>query len=329
MKNIGYDSRWNGQHGIGRFAVEVSDRLNFSHHFINNTPPTKALSEFSLGRWANQSGAKAIYSPGYIPPCGTKIPFAFTIHDLNHIDVPHNSSLLKRAYYRIIIRPAIDRAYRVLTVSEFSRQRIIEWSGCNPEKVCVVGNGVSKAFSINTEKQIREYRYLFCCSNRKGHKNEYRLLHAFVESGLSNDLKLVFTGYPDNGLKALIQNLGLTEAVIFTGLISEADLSSWYRGAEATVFPSLYEGFGLPVIESMACGTPVIASNTTSLPEVGGNAGYYVDPLDIENIAQGIRRVTSDNNLRSQMCENGLIRARAFTWDRTASLVKKAIGGIV
>lgn len=329
MNNIGYDSRWNGQHGIGRFAVEVSNRLNFSYHFKSDTPPTKALSEFSFGRWANSCGAKALYSPGYIPPCGTKLPFAFTIHDLNHIDVPHNSSFLKRTYYRMIIRPAIDRAYRVLTVSEFSRQRIIEWSGCSPEKVRVVGNGVSEAFTINVAEQSRAFRYLFCCSNRKGHKNEHRLLQAFVASGLSNELKLVLTGSPDLEIKNIIKNLGIEDKIIFTGRISEAELSSWYRGAEATIFPSLYEGFGLPIIESMACGTPVIASNTTSLPEVGGDSGYYVNPLDIQSIANGMKLVTSNENLRSEMRERGLARAKTFTWDRTASLVSEAIDGIV
>lgn len=329
LHGVIFDSRWIGSHGIGRFAKEVSDRLNFTASHISDKNPAGLFSAIQLGLWATPKKGKALFSPSYIPPIFSSLPFSFTIHDLNHIDVEYNSSLLKRIYYRAIIRPAIKRAYRVLTVSEFSKKRIIDWSGCLPEKVKVVGNGVTAVFNDAVEPMKPGYSYIFCCSNRKGHKNEPRLIRAFQKSGLDNQLKLVFTGKADENISRLIKELSLETSIVFTGQVSEDTLASWYKGAIVTAFPSLYEGFGLPLIESMACGTPVIASNTTCLPEIGGDAGYYVDPLSIESIAEGLKHVVGDESLRKEMREKGLSRAKLFTWDRTASLVSDALKGMI
>ena len=195
--------------------------------------------------------------------------------------------------------------------------------------VKVVGNGVTTVFNDAVEPMKPGYTYIFCCSNRKGHKNEPRLLQAFQKSGLSNQLKLVFTGKSDEESSNLINKLNLEASVVFTGQVSEETLASWYKGAIVTAFPSLYEGFGLPLIESMACGTPVIASNTTCLPEIGGDAGYYVDPLSVDSIAEGLKHVVGDESLRKEMREKGLSRAKLFTWDRTASLVSDALKGMI
>ncbi|MCU1756083.1 glycosyltransferase family 4 protein [Pseudomonas helleri] len=328
LDGVIFDSRWIGSHGIGRFAKEVSERLKFTVNYSSTINPAGLFSAFALGLWATPKRGKSIFSPSYIPPVFSSLPFSFTIHDLNHIDVSHNSSLFKRIYYRTIILPAVKRAYRVLTVSEFSKKKIIDWSGCSPEKIKVVGNGVSEAFNYSAQPICPGYSYIFCCSNRKGHKNEVRLLHAFKKSTLYQEMKLVFTGKPDAEILEAISNLQLEDHVIFTGKVSENDLASWYKGAIMTAFPSLYEGFGLPLIESMACGTPVIASNTTSLPEIGGDAAYYVNPLNVDDIAVGLMHVAKNESLRNQMCEKGLLRAQQFTWDRTANLVSNALKGI-
>lgn len=328
LDGIIFDARWNGSHGIGRFAQEVSSRLKFKSQYTSKNNPAGLFSALELGFWSAKSKERAIFSPSYVPPLPTSLPFVFTIHDLNHIDVPHNSSLLKRIYYQLIILPAVKKSHKVLTVSEFSKKRIIDWSGCAPEKVIVVGNGVSSAFNDAVTPSKPGYSYLFCCSNRKGHKNEARLLEAFKTSKLHKTMKLVFTGKPDEATIKTIKLLELANSVIFTGQASESELASWYKGAIATVFPSLYEGFGLPLIESMACGTPVIASNTTSLPEVGGDAGYYIDPLNIESIAAGMTTVVHDESLQKSMRLKGLSRSKLFTWDRTAQLVEDALHNI-
>lgn len=323
--HIAFDSRWIGQHGIGRFATELQDRLNFTCLFTDPAHPSSFASSIRLGRWLASSGAKALYSPGYIPPSASRLPFVFTIHDLNHLDVEHNSSVLKKLYYQLIIRPAVHRAAQVLTVSEFSRQRIIDWADCRPEQVSVVGNGVSDAFHTGVLPRQPGFAYFFCCSNRKGHKNEPRLIRAFRHSGLYRDSKLVFTGSATMELQRLIHREGLERRVLFTGQLSENELASWYRGAIATVFPSLYEGFGLPVAESMACGTPVITSRTSSMPEVGAGAALYVDPTDTENIATAMLAVAGSEELSRTLSAKGLIQARNYTWDRTADLVSQAL----
>ncbi|MBH2032237.1 MAG: glycosyltransferase family 4 protein [Pseudomonadales bacterium] len=328
-KCLGYDSRWVGQHGIGRFAAEIKNRLEFNHHFDDTKSPTGPLSSIHLGRWLERSGAKALYTPGYIPPIGTRLPFVFTIHDLNHIDIPHNSSISKKLYYQLIIRPAIDRAYKVLTVSEYSKKRILEWADCDEEKIRVVGNGISESFFSNSTAETPGYAYFFCCSNRKGHKNEKRLIHAFAQSQLGNDIKLVITGDIDADLHNTINKHKLHNKVLFTGRVSEEKLAALYKGALATVFPSIYEGFGLPVIESMACGTPVIASNTTSLPEVGGQAAYYFDPYNIESISDAMLKLANDDELRREMRANGFLQAKNYSWEKTAKSVSAALDGII
>lgn len=323
--HIAYDSRWMGQNGIGRFATELQARLNFTHLFDDASHPASFASSIKLGRWLATSKAKGLYSPGFIPPSGSKVPFVFTIHDLNHVDIEHNSSRLKKLYYQCVIRPAIHQAERVLTVSEFSRGRIIEWADCDPERVMVVGNGVSDIFHADVAPMRPGYTYFFCCSNRKGHKNEKRLVQAFSHSGLHRDSKLVFTGSTDAQLQRLIERKGLEEQVVFTGHLSETQLAAWYRGAIATVFPSLYEGFGLPVAESMACGTPVITSEISSMPEVGGHAALYVDPRNTESISMAMTAVAGSPELSSSLAARGMQQARNFTWDKTAKLVSKAL----
>ena len=323
-----FDARWLGLHGIGRFATELEKRVPFKVQFADERHPAGITSAIRLGHWLRQSGAKGLYSPGYIPPIGSRLPFVFTLHDLNHLDVPHNSSLAKRLFYSIVIRPAVDRAYRVVTVSEYSKQRIVEWAGCSEDKIKVACNGVSSAFREDAEPATPGYPYLFCCSNRKGHKNEGRLLAAFKASGLHRALKLVLTGAADENISLKIRALGIEDRVMFTGRISEEALAGWYRGAIATVFPSLYEGFGLPLIESMACGTPVVTSNTTSLPEVGGSAAIYVDPLSVESIAAGMTQVVEDDALRFKLKILGRDRAALFTWDRAAACVSEALIGM-
>jgi glycosyltransferase involved in cell wall biosynthesis len=326
---LAYDARWIGTHGIGRFASEIAIRLPIDLHFSKRGNPAKIFSSSELGAWVRKSCANCLYSPGYIPPSGTSIPFVFTIHDLNHIDVPYNSSMLKRFYYQHVIFPGIHMAHRIVTVSEYSKKRILDWSGCVPEKVVVACNGVSDAFKEQGNRALPGYPYLFCCSNRKEHKNEARLLYAFKLSGLHKQLKLVFTGFADKASSEKVIEHGLSDCVVYIGKIEESDLASWYRGAIATVFPSLYEGFGLPVIESMACGTPVVTSCTTSLPEVGGDAALYVDPISLESIAHGIVTVIDDSALREDMKKRGLLRAAEFTWERAARSVGEAIAGLL
>jgi glycosyltransferase involved in cell wall biosynthesis len=155
--------------------------------------------------------------------------------------------------------------------------------------------------------------------SHKVNKNLPRLFQAYAASGVRNNVRLILTGQPDADMMRDLQNLSLAEHVIFIGFPGNEDLSGYYRGALAVVFPSLYEGFGLPAVEAMACGTPVLTSNVCSLPEIVGDAGILVDPQDIEAIADGIRRLVEDASLIDDLRQRGLERARQFTWEKTAA----------
>jgi glycosyltransferase involved in cell wall biosynthesis len=243
----------------------------------------------------------------------------FTLHDLNHLDRKENSSPLKRLYYAAIVKPACHRARNILTVSEFSRGRIIEWSGVPPEKVVNVHCGVGPEYHPGVPPYELPFPYLLCVSNRRLHKNEFRQVEAFAQCGLSDQLKLVFTGDPTPELMNCIARNHLAESVHFVGRVPEARLPSLYRSAQALLFASLYEGFGLPVLEAMACGIPVVTSNTTSLPEVAGDAAVLVDPTSVDQIAAAISRIVNDTSLRENLLSRGLAQAARFSWAQTAA----------
>lgn len=319
------DDRWFGDHGIGRFAREVNKRLAL--RLLGATgQPWSSLDPFRLSLAMLQLPHDAcVFSPGYNAPVFPFRPFLFTIHDLNHLDRTENSSFLKRLYYRLVIRRACRFAFRVLTVSEFSRQRIIDWAGLDAGQVVNVGNGVDACFNPQIIPHEFPYRYLLCVSSRKAHKNEARLLEAFSCAHIEADIHLVLTGQADEQMDQVCARLALVGRVHFIGQVSEAELPCWYRGAIALVFPSLYEGFGLPVIEAMACGTPVLTSNTTALPEIAGDAALLVDPVSVEEITTGIERLCHDSQLREQLCCKGLERAKRFSWDAVAGRVEAVL----
>lgn len=321
------DARWIGPHGIGRFAFEVIQRLGVSQELKDMLSPTNLFDSI----WCSWKIAevkpkpKVYFTPGYTPPLWCSLPFVFVIHDLNHIDLSENSNLLKRAYYRYIMRPACHRSFRILTVSEFSRQRIIEWSGVPQEKVINVGNGVDASFSPSGTKYEPGYRYFFYVGNRKSHKNIVRLLNAFAISDLQHNIKLILSGEPDKETIRVIASYNLQRSVIFSGFIKDDELPDLYRGALALLLPSLYEGFGLPIVEAMACGTPVLTSNITAMPEVSGGAALLVDPLSINEISAGMNMIVSDNQFRQTMIANGLDQAKKFSWKNTAEKIRNVL----
>ena len=274
------------------------------------------------------SSRKWFLSPGYNAPLFSRTPYVFSIHDLNHIDRPDNSSLLKRLYYNLILRRLCQRARAILTVSEYSRERIAEWSGVQPSRIFNVGNGVSKNFSPEGKRHELDGGYLLCVSNRRGHKNETGMVKAFARARLPGKTQLVFTGAASPDLLQLAESLGIANRLVFTGKVSEDDLAALYRGALFLVFPSFYEGFGLPIIEAFASGTPVITSNVTSMPEIAGDAALLVDPSDVNDIAAAIEKLYNSAELRNELVQRGFKRVTNFTWDAVADRVKAAVKAV-
>ncbi|MEY8785915.1 glycosyltransferase family 4 protein [Citrobacter freundii] len=236
-----------------------------------------------------------------------------------------NSSFFKKLFYKFIIKRGCHQAYKIFTVSNFSKERIAEWSRVEPGKIVTVYNGVSEEFNIDVQPMDLGYEYLLCVGNRKTHKNESRVLSAFAKADIDPSIKLVFSGNPSSDLEKLIVQYGISERVNFLGFVSESDLPSLYKGSLGLVFPSLYEGFGLPVVEAMACGVPVLTSTTSSLPEVAGDAAILVDPVSVCAISDGITKLVNDTELREHLVHEGLLRAKKFSWKNVVNEIEMVL----
>jgi glycosyltransferase involved in cell wall biosynthesis len=321
------DQRWIGNHGIGRFARHVLDGLDYRPVALTSHPAAP-LDAWRLAQALGKLTPNDLFfSPGYNSPLFCPSPFVFTIHDLSHIYCPENSSPLIRLYYATVMRRACQRALTILTVSEFTRRQIIDWSGVSAEKVFNVGCGVDPSYHPAENSYGLEFPYLLCVSNRKRHKNEFRVVEAFSRASLSSEMHLVFTGAPTAELTACIDRFHVTQRVYFAGLVPETKLPSLYRGSEALIFPSLYEGFGLPILEAMGCGTPVVTANVSAMPEVAGDAALLVDPTSVERIARAMERIVSDTTLRHNLRRKGLTRSAEFSWANTVARVHQLIKG--
>lgn len=323
------DQRWIGNHGIGRFARHVLGQLDYAPVRLTSNPAA-ALDSFRLARALTElNGKDVFFSPGYNTPLFCRSPFVFTIHDLSHIYCPENSSPAIRLYYATILRRAGQNAAKIFTVSEFTRKQIVEWAGVSEQRVFNVGCGVDAAYHACADgKALLAFPYLLCVSNRKKHKNESRVVEAFARAALDPKVHLVFTGEPEPNLMCWIDRQQVSQRVTFVGTIPEAQLPSLYHGASALLFPSLYEGFGLPVLEAMACGTPVVTSRVTAMPEIAGDAALLVDPTNVEEISHAVERVVEDENLRQQLREKGLARAAAFPWAHTCARVRELLTAV-
>ncbi|PWI34552.1 glycosyltransferase family 1 protein [Vibrio albus] len=325
--NVVIDSSWKEFGGIGRFTEEISKRLILSRELLFSRTPASPIATLHnmFSSYLNTKSNEILFFTGYIPPLSCNNKYIVTLHDLNHLDIESNATLLKTIFYNTVIKSGCKRAYRVFTVSEFSKNRIIEWAKLKEDMVINIGNGVDEKFSPDVDAYNPGYKYILCVSNRKAHKNETRLIEAFSKASFDEDVKLAFSGNPNSELQHLIDELGVQEKVTFLGYVQEDELPSVYKGAVALAFPSLYEGFGLPVVEAMACGTPVLTSNVTSLPEVAGDAAYLVDPYSIDEIKDGLEVVVNDSSFREQAIEKGLRQASKFTWEAVVDRIQGQI----
>ena len=329
MTQVLYDARWVGNHGIGRFAAEIQKRLPAMTAFDLDRRPWHPLDPWMLGGALRRLRPTVFFSPGYNSPRGWPGQFVFTLHDLNHLRVPDNSNALKRAYYKHVIRPACHRAAAVLTVSDYSRREIATWAGLSEDRILNVGNGVGFPFVSSGATYSPGYPYLLYVGSRKPHKNLTRLLQAYAASGVHQYVRLLLSGAPDRDTVAQSTHLGISNQVEYLEVPDNERLAAVYRGAIGFVFPSLYEGFGLPPLEAMACGVPVLTSNVCSLPEVVGRAAILVDPRSTDDIATGIKRLVHDSELRARLRRDGLSRVRRFRWEDTAGKISGALAHLI
>jgi len=267
-----------------------------------------------------------------LPPLKSRV--VVTIHDIIHLlypqFLPNRAALI---YARVMIRRALVRADRIITVSYNSKRDLVDYFGIAPSRVEVIYNGVSPRFRPDVpeadrrrvaEKYGLARPYLLFLGGEKPHKNAQNVVRAFAEARRRRpDLPhaLVLAGpMPGNTARidALIAALDVGRWIVRPGRIAEDDLPGLFAGADVLLYPTLYEGFGLPVVEAMACGTPVLTSSTSALQEIAGGYAYLVDPLDVDAIARGIVLLTTDAKVRSDFVELGRKRARDFSWDKAA-----------
>jgi glycosyltransferase involved in cell wall biosynthesis len=284
------------------------------------------------GRIARQVPAEidVLHHPVTVPiPRLSGVPTVTTVYDLQHREMPGLFSRAERVYRRWAYEGAARKADLVLTTSEYSRSRLVEIAGVAPARVFSVPMGIDhgrfrEADDADDEQVKRELglpgRYLVYPANLWPHKNHDRLVDALSGVG-DGDLHLVLTGQDYGRRGALMERArraGVADRVHHLGYVPRATVPALYRMATAMVFPSLYEGFGSPPLEAMACGCPVASTTSGSLGEMLGEAALTFDPTSVEAIADAIRRVVDDDRLRADLRRNGLARAAMFTWQKAA-----------
>jgi alpha-1,3-rhamnosyl/mannosyltransferase len=301
-------------------------------------PTTVWFDQIALPAALARDGVDVFFSPYYKAPLAAPCPSVVTIHDVLFLKVggPSLQNLLFKPWARLLA----SRVARVLTDSEHSRHDLQDTLGFQRSRIEVVPLGVSSMFSPDARQDSPRVArklglardYVLSVTNFRAHKNDESLVKAFA--GLAHqepDVDLVLAGrpaVPTRRLEELIDRLGLDGRVVLPGLIADEDLPALYAGARVFAFPSLYEGFGLPVLEAMASGVPVACSNASSLPEVASEAALLLDPRDVRRWTEGVRRLLTDEPLRGTLVEAGLTRARGFSWRNSAARILSVLAEV-
>lgn len=319
-----------------RYDIEALRQPNLT--LVSADTPIRSVSEqIHLPRLARQLSLDVFHAPYYITAYRTPCQLVITIYDAISARYPeYLPSLAMRVIFEVTTRLALQVADQILTLSDASRQDLVNLYHTDPDRVTVTPLAAGPRFQSVDPRTVDELkrrlnlpdRYVLYVGVNKPHKNLVRLTEAWAQVTASGNkgYHLVVAGredprYPQAREHVAMSGLG---NVMFLGEVGEEDLPALYSGAELFVFPSLYEGFGLPVIEAMACGTPVACSNVSSLPEVAGDAAVLFDPHTPESIATAIRRLLSDTELRDQLRQRSVVQAGRFSWRRTAQLTLEA-----
>lgn len=364
---IGIDAHMVGTHETGNetYVVQLSTALGEigGHEYRLYTPRPEAipadlreLPAISIGsfpdvpsfvripflypRLARRDGLALLHMT-YMAPPRLPCPLVLSVHDVSYRLFPQYFSPRVRFLLALLVGPSIRRAARVIAISENTRRDIIRFYRPEPERVVVTHLAAAPHFKPQPPEEIARVcaaynlrsPYILAVGNKQPRKNLGRLVQAFAAllSDFS-DLALVIagqSGWQGSEVEAEVARLGLAGRVRFTNYVPEADLPALYSGAAVFCYPSLYEGFGLPVLEAMQCGTPTVTSCTSSLPEVVGDAALTVNPADPFEIAYGLRTLLSEPDKRQEYSRRALDRAAWFSWERTARLTKQVYDALL
>src|SRR5687768_16176312 len=319
--------------------LDVGTQLGENFRTVLEPSPNYSFREQIHVPWVLHRERPDVYhAPHYVLPAAVRCRSVVTIHDCIHLMFPqYLPNRAAYAYARASMWTAARRSDRILTVSEASKRDILHFFNVPPEKIVVVSNAIDEHFWQTPPEEdvarVREryqldHQFVLYVGNIKPHKNLVRLIEAFAElrQGAYEDVKLLIIGDEISKLPALrraVHRHKLHKHVRFLGYVSDQTLAILYRLATVFVFPSLYVGFGLPPLEAMASGTPVITSNTSSMPEVTGGAAVLVDPYDVGSIVDGVRRVLTDPSLAAALRRKGPLRAREFSWARSVAKTRE------
>jgi glycosyltransferase involved in cell wall biosynthesis len=316
---------------------------NLNEVTINN--PFKVLTTYAwypfLVIKLRDHDLDVIHNPSQVPTfLKFKQKYIITIHDLTPFITPKESKFGRPLIYKLFFPRTLKTADKIIADSNSTKQDLIRYFNIPEEKIKVILLAADEKFKPLNKEEIDEFKqeynlnfpFILYVGTLEARKNILTLIRAWYKlkkKGINH--KLVITGKKGWKYKELfgtIDNLNLQNDIIFTGYVPEEDLPALYNAAELFVYPSIYEGFGLPPLESMACGTPVITSNTSSLPEVVGDAGIMVDPYDVDGLADAMYEVLSIDGLREDMIKKGLERAKMFSWKKCAMETLKVYEGV-
>lgn len=318
-------------HGCAAMELPVEERVNTIRCALPawGKAARVAWQQLRLPARVRDDFVDVYHGPGYVVPSKLSVPSVVSVYDTIALERQSLTTRANAAHYRWAVPRAVAAARRVIVPSDYVRGRLLHATNIDRRKVAIVPLGVSSDFCPldphETEQRLREmgvedHPFLLCVGNIERKKNLEAALHAL--EGVR--AKLVLVGRAGNARRALrrhVASRGIGDRVVFAGYVPRRALVALYNGATALLYPSYEEGFGLPPLEAMACGTPVVASNAGAMPEVAGAVALLVDPNDYSGWARAAARLEEESGLRRDLRERGLAHAARFTWTRTAAQV--------
>lgn len=297
--------------------------------------------QFKLPKVAKTYNCDLLHCTSNTAPYSIKTPLITTLHDIIYMEGSIIKLLLNKAslyqkfgnlYRRIIVAKVVKNSSRIITVSNFEKQNISDFFKLKNKHIQTVHNGVNENFTTKMDaNQLDKVKiayklpedYILHIANKDPRKNTRGVLIAFNDflKKATVSYQLVLLGYKEADLKIILNEIDAThlrQHIILTGYVSDEDLPAIYYLSKLFLFPSLREGFGIPIIEAMACGVPVITSNTSSMPEVADDAAHIIDPNKPKEICNGMIKITSDAKYRNELIQKGLLQSKKFSWNRMA-----------
>jgi len=361
MLHIGFDVRLitDKMSGIGGYAYNLYRHLResanlqvtfFDDDYFGGSDfcriPSRGRRKIAYMIWLNakfprilrEAGVEVLHSPNFVPPFWGKIPAVVTFHDVGYLRYPHTHQGIYAAVFPSFANAAAEKAKIIIAPSESTRREILHFYPRVKSKVRVIYEGANENFRViedNTElNHLREKyrlpeRFILCVGTLEPRKNLERFIAAYriwIEKNPGQKVKLILCGKSwvrHKSFLDFLQNSGVKDKIVLTGYVPSEEIAGIYNLAEALGFPSYYEGFGLPAVEAMNCGLPVIASNVYSLPEVLGEAAAYFDPFSTDEMVKALDLVLKNAEERQRLRELGLQRAKLFSWKKAAEMTEQ------